>query len=182
MKFQLIMTVLVLIVISACALTHSVEAPGFAGQNSIFQAVVTAEVTLKNWPGPENGYLSVLVPTSWAVDNMTFTGPNSGEMSFAFWGIPESGPGVTRNEWKNWMSFVSDSAYVPVEGDIYHISMDIHTNDTLGIFEIAFLAWGFGVMSYPSWDGDPCTTTVQVVELSLENTTWGSVKTQFGNQ
>lgn len=174
MRFQRIGSVLILAALSACVYTHSVEAPDQVDTYNSFLAVVAVEVA-QDYPSPMNGYLGVLVPIGWEADSVTYTGPNSGSMlywegtvEFCEYNYPSSSS-------DHWIGFISDSSYSCNQGDEYEITVTIHTDSTLGFIDIAFLGLG-GQFGYI---GDPCSTTVEVVELNLEQSTWGSIKSDF---
>ncbi len=172
MQYCKLGSILLLTILSACVSTTGVNSPAQIGTNSTFQVIVTAQVD-DSVSYEHYGFMSVLVPDGWDVDNMSFSGPNSGEMSFIEWGIPEY------PEFDEWMSFESDTCHSSNLGDIYSITMSVYASDTLGTFDIAFLAWSTEYMGIPVWNGDPCSTIVEVVELNLEHITWGNVKTLF---
>ena len=166
-------SILLLVAISGCVSTIAVEAPDQVDTNSSFQAIVIVQVDSVE---EAYGQFGVLLPNGWDADSVTYTGPNNGDMLF-----DESWSEYFENEYPSspfdhWIGFQSDSAHQGNIWDIYGITVRIYTDDVIGNVDIAFLGMVSGI-----WNGDPCTTTVEVVELNLEQSTWGSVKSQFGN-
>ena len=174
MRLQKIWSVVILAALSACVWTHSVEAPDQVDTYSSFLAVVAVEIA-EDYPTPLNGHLGVLVPIGWEADSVTYTGPNSGSMSYSGWIEENLENWYPSSSSDHWIGFISDSSYPCNQGDKYEITVTIHTDSTLGFVDIAFLGMG----SLLGHIGYPCSTTVEVVELNLEQSTWGSIKSDF---
>lgn len=166
-------SILILAVVSGCVSTTGVEAPDSVYPDSSFQAVVTVEV---NKGGNEYGHFGVLVPNGWDANNVTYSGPFSGDMFFntsvssMLENVLPSAP------WDHWIGFETDVSLYGEAGDCYEVTVSVYTDDIIGTVDIAFLGMVNGE-SY-TW---PCSTTVEVIELNLDQTTWGSVKSRFGN-
>lgn len=177
MRFHKIVSILILAGISACVSTTNVETPSQADPNSSFQAVVTVEVDEGSQQTSEYGFLGVLIPISWDADSVTYTGPNNGNMYPSAW--PELLETIYPSDsLYHWIGFMSDENSTGEQGDIYEISLMIYTDSTLGTFDIAFLGLVIH-MSELNFNGDPWSTTVEVVELNLDQATWGAVKSIF---
>jgi len=188
MHFQKVISLFVLAVVSACVSTTNVEAPDQVEPSSSFLAVVTCVVTT---PSTEcYGYMGVLLPNEWELaDSLTYIGgtpglpPNTGDMIFGGYGLPYQYVGYQypAGPLHYWASYISDSAYACDSLDIYEITVRIHADSVLGFYDIAFLGFAQG---YAGWYSSscPCTTTVEVVELNLEQSTWGSIKSDFSIQ
>ena len=188
MRLFTLVLILILAVLSACVSTTDVEAPDQVDPNSSFQAVGTFLIHESygfSWGG-RNGYLGVLIPIGWVADNVTYekvqgSQPNSGKMFYnadvvlACESHYPSAPSDT------WIGFASDSGYPYEIGDIYEVTVIIRTDSTIGLVDIAFLGMGYDPMGAYRWEGDPCSTTVEVVGLNLEQSTWGTVKSEFGS-
>jgi len=84
--------------------------------------------------------------------------------------------------WYRWLLFQTDKLLLAEVGDTYEATVRIQTDGLIGTVDIAFLGAAGNPTQGISWNGDPCTVQVEVVELNLEQSTWGSVKSQFGNQ
>ena len=184
MRSRRIGSVLILAALSACVSTTDVEVPDFVYPDSSFQAVVTCEIDSS---GAAYGFLGVLVPYGWEADSVMFTEvsgdlpPYSGIMimdNSSIWIFEDAYPSGSENHWIAFWN--TDWYYSYQQGDVYTITLTIHTNSIIGSVDIAFLAVA-GVLGLDDylWNGDPCSTTVEVVELNLEQSTWGSVKNLF---
>jgi len=162
---------------TGCVITTGVEAPDYTYTNDCFECEVTVEV-VETGQDPRYPSFGVLVPIGWDADSVTYTGPNNGSMLYSA-GISsvleDSFPSAS---WDHWIGFQSDSiVWDSSVGDLYEVSVLVYTDDLIGTVDIAFLG-----MADSYFEGDPCSTTVEVDELNLEQSTWGSVKVQFGNQ
>ncbi len=156
--------------------TKGVEAPDIALPDSSFLSVVTIEV---DETGEYYGYLDVLVPINWGVDSVSYNGPSSGEMFYLPGAGGCAGPA---GPWYRWLFFQTDELLLAEFGDTFEATVRIQTDGLIGSVNIAFLGAAGSPSQGIGWNGDPCTVQVEVIELNLEQTTWGSVKTQFGNQ
>jgi len=178
-RIQYLGLILILIAVSGCISTEEVEAPNYIYPDSSFQAVVTC--IPDSGAASQYAYFGVLVPLGWDADNVVFTGPDNGSM------LPHAGTeeflenSLPGDPWDHWIGFVTDSTYDSNEGGIYEVTVTIHTDPLIGYANIAFLGMAYNYQSGYMWNGDPCSTTVEVVELNLEQLTWGSVKAQFEN-
>ncbi len=180
MRFQKISLIIILAGLAACVSTTNVETPSQVDPNSSFQAVVTVEVDEGTQQTYEYGSLGVLIPISWDVDSVTYTGPNSGNMYSSGW--PEELETIYPSDsLYHWIGFRSDENYTAEQGDNYEISLMINTDSNLGTYDIAFLGLVIHI-SELIFNGDPCSKTVEVVELNFEQSTWGVVKSEFGPQ
>jgi len=161
---------------SACVSTTGVEAPTQTDPSSSFEAIVTIEVAEG---GTGWGCIGVLVPIDWTADSVTYSGPSSGSMSYI------ANVGALMEVWypssqaDQWIGFYEETYGSSEQGDVYEVTVRIHTAETSGIFELAFLGL---VHEYADWvwEGDPCSITVEVVEMNLEAATWAEVKSQSG--
>lgn len=173
-RIQILGLILILAVVSGCVSTTDVDTPDQVNPNSTFQAIVTVEV---DEGGTAMGYMCVLVPNGWGADSVTYAGPYSGNMIYDEDVTEYIESYYSSASWDHWIGFQSENAVEGAEGDIYEFTMTIHTDPIMGFVEIAFL----GIVDVDGWcwNGDPCSTTVEVVELYLEQSTWGSVKSEF---
>lgn len=166
----LILLLSVALLALACVTTTGVETPMTAYPDSSFQAVVSVQVDddgATSW-----GYLGLVVPVGWEAGNVSYTGPSQGTMS------PSSiFEGFECSPWDHWLGFQSDTTCAGEIGALYQITVTVYTDMLLGEVDISFLAAvdNDGLC----WNGDPCTTTVEVIGLEFEQTTWGSVKSEF---
>ncbi len=169
-RIRILVLIFILAAVSGCVLTTGVEAPDYAYPDSSFQVIVSLELTGE---GYGVGQLGVLVPTGWEADNVTYTGPSSGSMfynenvSSALESIFPCSP------WDHWIGFATDST-TGITGECFEVTVNVHTDGLTGTVDIAFL----GMAAY-YYDSYPCSTTVEVVELNLEQSTWGAVKSEF---
>lgn len=171
-------SILILAAVSGCVSTTGVETPDFVYPDSSFQAVVTVEIDEN---GEGYGCLCVLVPIGWEADSVTHTGPISGNMFNTLWVAEYIESQYPSALWDHWIGFKSEHIIEGSAGDIYEITVRIYTDYIIGSVNTAFLGvvyylesgWNYG------WNGDPCSTTVEVVELNFDQATWGSIKSQF---
>jgi hypothetical protein len=159
----------------SCVTTTGVTAPDQVMASSSFQACVTAVV---NFGVTAGGYLGVLLPVGWVVDNVTYTGPYSGSMFYDERYIFNIEAAYPTTEPYQWTGYESDTTHTGEEGDVYEITLTISTDETTGQVDVAFLATSlYTDLLY--WDGDPCSTLVEVTGLSLEKSSWGGIKSRF---
>ena len=182
MRFLKIVSILILVAVSACLSTTGVVAPEQVNPNSSFITVVTVQVDSSS-ASIYRGYIGVLVPIGWEVDSVTYSGPNSGNMH-PFGASSELNLEllIPSSHNDHWLEFKADTTFLSSQGETYEVTMRIHTDSKYGSFDIAFLGYTIymgGAGPQYSWNGDPCSTTVEVVELNLEQSTWGSVKSEF---
>lgn len=164
-RYGLFFSSLGITILSGCVITTGVEAPSQVFPNSTFQAVVTVEIDAD---GEDIGQLGVLIPQGWNADNVTYAGPYSGVMLYD---STYSGGGCS--PWDHWIGFATAESLACVEGDTFEITVSIYTDGIIGFVDIAFI--GEPSPQYAV----PCSTTVEVVELNLEQSTWGAVKSEF---
>lgn len=168
-----------LAIILGCVETTSVEAPSEVSPNVAFEVIVNTELTQE---GYYFGHLAILIPESWSVDSVycdgyQYTGP------FDIW-CPEPGewcwatdsfPPAAGYEW--WYS--DSNSYLQGDlGETGYGIVTITTSDSIGISQMAFIAFGM-YEKEPYYDGVPCSCMVEVTPLSLEQETWGHIKSEF---
>ncbi len=168
---QIFWLALILAIVSGCVTTTDVEAPDYAYPDSSFQAIVTIEVSEG---GKATGQLGVLVPIGWEADNVTYTGPSSGSMFYDNTVSTELEYMFSSNPWDHWIGFQTSSPLSSDSGDCYQITLNVYTDGLVGVVDLAFL----GMADY-FYDDDPFPATIEVVELNLEQSTWGAVKSEF---
>ena len=189
MKSKLIVFVtLALAIMLSCVSTTSVEAPAEVDPNQIFEVTVHTELT-EQYSGDVTGLLAVLIPSIWTVDSVFCDGYGyTGPFVFLYSDSTSYWPSV--NE-----AVPPDDLYKPATGYIWwvfkgnplygdsgetaHATVFVTTNDSLGQFQMAFLAAMTGQTAY-GWDGDPCSCLVEVIPLNLVNETWGAIKSELG--
>lgn len=174
-RIQILELILILAFVSGCVSTTNVDAPSQVNTDSSFQALVTVEID--EGGGEAIGELGVLVPNEWNADNVTYTGPNSGSMFYNEDLALEFESYFPSASSDHWIGFDTGSLISGMVGDCYEVTVTVHTDDIIRTVDIAFLAkvclW---------FNGSPCSTTVEVVQLNLEQSTWGAVKSEFGSQ
>jgi hypothetical protein len=143
--------------------------------------VVTVQVDEE---GEQYGILGVLVPAGWTADDVAYEGPFSGEMEF-YEPVPEFEYSLESpypsSPWDHWLHFLSDTTHYAEVGDTYTVALTIHTDGLVGVVDVAFLGCcGYTEEFY--WNGDPCSTTVEVIEVGLASSTWGAVKREVGSR
>ena len=167
--------ILILALVAGCVSTTNVNAPGQVNTNSSFQAFVT--VVVDEGGGEAIGELGVLVSNEWDAYNVTYTCPNSGIMFYNEDLALEFESYFPSSSSDHWIGFDTGSLLSGMAGDCYEVTVTVHTDDMIGTVDIAFLCkvclW---------FNGNPCSTTVEVVGLNLDQSTWGAVKYEFGSQ
>ena len=171
---------IVLISCSSCYISN-IDLPATAQPNSSFETII--EATKDGNPVYVSGAVSIVVPDAWSVDSVSYDGPISGQMipadSLAYYLSVTYPPPANYK----WLSFCSESGGSTSPGDVFDISMTVHTDDLLGMIPLSFhIAWFIGGAVSWDWDEDPIADSIEVVELNLEQSTWGSVKAQLGNR
>jgi hypothetical protein len=124
------------------------------------------------------GYLGVLPPNGRDAGSVSYAGPNRGQMFYNELYIPQIEDCYPSTPTDRWIGFLSDYGYIGNEGDTYEITLTINTDPTTGFIDVAFLATSMYEDDL-EWNGDPCTTTVEMVGMNLESSTWGSIKTDY---
>lgn len=174
-RIQILVLVLIITIVSGCLSTTNVEAPGQVETSSSFQAIVTVEVD--EGGGEALGELGVLVPNGWNADNVTYTGPNSGSMFYNADLESEFESYFPSSTSDHWIGFDTGALLPGMVGDCYSVTVTVHTDNTIGNVDIAFLGkvclW---------FNGHPCSTTVEVTGLNLERSSWGAIKSEFLSQ
>jgi len=171
-----------LAIMLSCVATTSVEAPAEVDPNQSFEVTVNTELTEQN-SGDYWGELAVLVPTTWNVDSVfcdgygylgQFNTPYPDTIGWAEYYYPSS----DGYQWWHSRSLTSD-LYGDSAETGYAI-VTITTNDTLGTFQMAFLAAMWEGMGAAYYEGDPCSCMVDVTPLNFQQETWGYIKTELG--
>ncbi len=176
-----------LAIMLSCVSTTSVEAPAEADPNQIFEVTVHTELT-EQYGGDMTGLLAVLVPSIWTVDSVFcdgygYTGPFVFSYSDSMYYWPSVDEEALRADLYKpatgyiWWVFAEDSLYGDL-GETAHAAVFVTTNDSLGQFQMAFLAAVTG-QGNTNWNGDPCSCIVEVTPLQLEQETWGYIKSEF---
>jgi len=186
-KFALLASAGLAIMLS-CVSTTSVEAPAVIDPNQTFEVTVHTELTVQ-YSGDMAGLLAVLVPSIWTVDSVfcngyEYTGPFEFHYSDSMYYWPSVDDEALLGDLYRpatgyiWWVFGADPFYGD-SGETAHATVIVTANDSLGQFQMAFLAAATG-QGYPSWDGDPCSCIVEVSPLNLEHETWGTIKSELG--
>ena len=171
----------VLAIMLSCVETTSVEAPVEVDPSISFEVTVNTELTVQHG-GDEWGELAVLVPTAWSVDSVIcdgygyigpFNAPYPDSLGWAEYYYPSS----AGYQW--WHSRSPQSNLYGDSAETGYAIVTISTNDTLGTFQMAFLAAMWEGMGAPYYEGDPCSCTVTVTPLNLQQETWGYIKAGF---
>ena len=154
----------------SCISTTGVTSPATVFAGSSFEIEITAVV---EDDGEAWGLLGIVVPSGWEASNVSYNGLFQGVM------VPDSAFGDFEcAPWDHWIGFRSDSIRTGSTGDVYHYFATIHTDMLIGDVDISCLAAILNDLT-PEWDGDPCSVSVEVVELNLNQSSWGGIKTEF---
>ena len=125
------------------------------------------------------GYLASLIPTTWSVDSVFVDGFNyTGPYELMGWAEQFEWPCDSYPPPPGYGWFVAwGGMHQGYYGDTGQAFVTIVSDDSLGSFSLAFLAAVHDPMDGGYlWTGDPCSCVVQIVPLSLEQRTWGSIK------
>ena len=166
-----------LAIMLGCVQTTSVEAPSDVNPNVSFEVTVNTELTQGSYG---DGNLAILIPEIWSVDSVycdgyQYTGPFSVPDTVFFGWANDSFPPNAGYEW--WYSS-SPATLSGDSGETGHVTVTITTSDSIGTFKLAFIA--FSTYEHqPYYDGVPCSCTVEVTPLSLEQETWAHIKSEF---
>ena len=182
MSMKLLVIVAVgLLMALGCVETTSVEAPEEVDAGSSFQVTVNT-VVVDTSSDDECGVLAVLVPDVWSVDSVIchgygYFGPFDNVQPGGGW-PDEHYPPSTGYQW--WLFQSPDSNLNGDSAETAYANVTITTNDTLGSFQMAFLAGVFcGMGEDHFFEGDPCSCTVEVMPLILQQETWASIKSDY---
>ena len=169
-----------LAIMLGCVETTSIEAPAEVYCNTPFQITVSTIATDSTSIGT-NGHLAILIPVTWSVDSVCFDGyGNNGPGILLGWvgsgdWPANSYPPTSGYEWYNTLA---ENAVTGQIGETGQAIVTITPDEVTGIYQIASLA-GAGQYMEPSWDGDPCSCTVEVTPLNLQQETWAHIKSGF---
>lgn len=154
----------------SCISTTSITSPTIVYAGSSFEIEITAVV---EDDGEAWGLLGIVVPSGWEASNVSYNGPFQGLM------VPHSAfDEFECAYWDHWIGFRSDSVRTGSTGDVYHYFATIHTDMLIGDVDISCLA-AISDIDTPEWNGDPCSVSVEVLELNLNQSSWGGIKTEF---
>ena len=172
----MVLVAAILTIILSCAETTSVEAPGEIDPSTNFEVTINTMTTNPEPSLSSYGYLAILIPEMWIVDSVYCVGYGYSGPLDAWWNTPsEYFPPASGYEWSGWRTPVvlhGDS------GETGYANAIITTIDSLGTFQLAFCAGTDHVLG-PLWEDTPCSCTVEVTPLSLEQETWGHIKSEF---
>lgn len=168
-----------LAIMLGCVETTSVETPGTVNPDCTFQVIVNTVLVESPYPEPCLGVLAVLHPIGWVIDSAYcngygYSGPMVGPYPGSYMELPPPSAGY---EWHHF--YTPDNDLFGEPGDTGFGNVFILPNDSLGTFSLAFLAGALGGIGDPVWSGDPCSCSVEVTPLSLEQETWGNIKAGF---
>lgn len=167
------------LLLTSCISTIDVLAPECVNPGQQFSAEVTVQIDSTG--ELTTALLGVLLPETWNAVSGTFTGPSySGELYPYFGGlldqIVQAYPPTPGYEWQG---LAADGWMQGEQGEIYYstVVIEVPGSATYGPYDIAFLAaQKREIDQSPAWDGDPCSTIVEVVPLALVTDTWGGLK------
>jgi len=157
-----------------CVETTSVEAPAEVDPNTSFEVTI---YTITTDSGSSDGYFAILTPEIWVVDSVYGVGYGySGLLNSTTIGLGELPPPAQGYEWTAWRT-------VPVmlhadSGETGYAIATITTIDSIETFQLAFCAGTEGY-AWPNWEETPCSCTVEVTPLNLDQETWGRIKSEF---
>lgn len=165
--------ILPVILFCSCLYISDTEIPQTVEAYSEFEVLL--EVTSsKTWGGVTGG-ISAMLPDTWVADGVTYSGPCSGSME-PYQSLSENlaieFPPPTNC---HWCSFASESGLSADSGDVFSVSMTVHTDSILGEVPVWFHVAVFDM--YWGWDQDPVICSVVVYPLDLQSDTWAGIKT-----
>ncbi len=167
-----------LAIIIGCVETTSVEAPSEINPNTPFQVIVNT-VQTDSGGNTVNGCLSSMIPETWTIDSVYVSGYGfAGSLEMMGWeGFPsDSYPPSPGYGWFDARHY----GFSGQSGDTGYAVVTIIPDDSLGTFQLAFLAAVKDPMKGGYlWEGDPCSCIVEVLPLSLEQETWAHIKSEF---
>ena len=178
----LFLSTLVMAIALGCVNTIDYQAPQQVNQNSSFQSIVYTEA-VDSLPLPGytiTGLLEVLVPEGWSVDSVFLDG-------YSFYGLMSSGSsGWAAEEYPpgigyKWVSFYA-SELTGDYGDTGQATVYITSGDSAGVYTTAAIGVIIVVEPWVAYlrEGDPCSCSVEINPLNLEQETWGSIKLELG--
>ena len=166
----------VLTIVLGCVETTSIEAPSEVNPNVSFELTVHTELT--HAANTSWGELAILIPEFWSVDSVFGDGYEYvGPLEFSgIGGWPaDLFPPSIGYVW--WLFYCPELLYGDSAETGYAIATII-TDDSIGTFQVASIACA-SVEKEPWFDGVPCSCTVDVTPLNLEQKTWGYIKAEF---
>jgi hypothetical protein len=169
-----------LLVLACGAEITDVIVPASTSPNSIFYSVIEAAITDS---GSAYGGAAILLPNGWYADDVSFESELvSGKMD----------PCSTYSEalewvfgsasYERWCGFSTGDSLGFEIGEVYFITMEVHTDDLLGTVELGFHVDYSDDGEY--WVGEYSPAPVfgyfiEVIETALSRETWGMIKTSF---
>ncbi len=179
MRTKLFMLISVgLAILLGCVDTTGVDAPSQIDPNTTFECTVNTIGDSLNPGAPDIGYLAILIPEIWSVDSVYGEG-------YGFTGSMDSIPNVQTYpnytdppvgyEWSMWETPVPLTSY---PGDSGYAIVNINTSDSLGEFQLVFYTGSAGSIE-PIWEDTPCSCTVEVTPLNLQQDTWAHIKSDL---
>ena len=180
----LILTSAGLAIILGCVQTTSVEAPSEVNQNTTFTATTNVIASYSSLASSTTCCLAILIPEIWTLDRVYGYGEGAGfsgplDTMGAHGNPPWQHPAPSGYLWSCWETpapILADS------GETGYADALISVTDSLGIYQLAFCAGLYNPIEDVNWEDYPCSCTVEVTLLNLEQETWGSIKSKLGEQ
>jgi len=182
-KLLVIITASIAIILS-CVETTSVVAPAEVNPNTTFMATINVVDTDSLFEEDKTVCLAILIPEIWSVDSVygdgcEYSGPLD---TMGVYGNPPpqwQHPAPSGYLWSCWETPIPINADY---GETGYAEAYISTTDSLGLFQLVFCAGYWADASTPhhfQYEDNPCSCAVEVTPLSLEQETWGHIKSEF---